>query len=132
MNDYDKTVRAEIIEDDFKTRDFQIVYYDGVNFSGAIYGNTLSQSYINGDTYERIYDTADDKVTKVTIKFHEKESNITCYVEKDSDGNIVYKKDNSINTTIITKTEYEEFANKFISKNNYSILDLIKNMGLDK
>ncbi len=131
MENFDTTLRFVVTEDDFKTN-LPMIFYDGVNFSGSVFGNTLSQSYTNGDMYGRIYDKEDNKITKVTIKFYEKESNTTCYVEKDLDGNTVYKKDDSKNTSIISKKEYEEFAIKFIDRNNYSIKDLINKMGLEK
>jgi len=118
MDGIDTSLRYEVDEDDFNLKNkCSFVFYDGINFSGSIINYNLQQEYINGDSYERLYDTNDDKIIKVTIKFYDKELNVTYSCEKKLNNEVIYKKISSSNVEIITKEEYKEYALKFINKN---------------
>ena len=121
----DTSLRSIIIEDDFNLETkISFMFYDGINFGGSIRDYNMYQGYANGDTYQRIFDRKDNKIVKVTIKFYDKQLNISSYCEKELDGEVVYKKDDSSNVEIITKEEYDKFADSFRRKNNKSINDI--------
>lgn len=118
MDGIDTSLRYAVMDDDFNAKNkCSFGFYDGVNFSGSIINYNLHQEYINGDSYERLYGRENDKIIKVTIKYYDKELNITYSCEKELNNEAIYKKANSSNVEIITKEEYEEFALKFINKN---------------
>ncbi len=118
MDGIDTSLRYEVDEDDFNLKNkCSFVFYDGINFSGSIINYNLQQEYINGDSYERLYDINDDKIIKVTIKFYDKELNVTYSCEKELNNEVIYKKISPSNVEIITKDEYKEYALKFINKN---------------
>ena len=116
-------LRYFIIEDDFNKHEFTMCFYDGINYSGSVMGSDISQSYINGDRYERIYEKNNKEIIKVIIKFYEKESNISYSCEKSINSNIIYKKADSTKTEEISKEEYEKLAKAFIKKNDILIFN---------
>ena len=129
MNEIDTQLRFNIIDDDFNIDNkCSFAFYDGVNFSGAIMNYNLSQQYSNGDEYERIYErNTNNKVTKVIIKFYEKNSDITYCCEKSVNSENIYCKSNDGFNEIISKEEYERFVIDFIARNNYSINEILEN-----
>ena len=95
-----------------------IGHYDGLNFTKNIFNGNILISYFNGDNYERIYQKdKNGNITKVIIKYYDKDNNLSYDCEKEKDKEAIYKKDDSINVNTIDKEEYINFIGEFISKN---------------
>ena len=127
MKDLD-LLRYNILDEDYdKQNRIYICHYDGINYSGLETNSHLSMSYNNGDKHERIYEMDEDnKITKVIIKFYDKNLNVSYLCEKAINSNIIYKKADSVKTEEISKEEYEKLAKAFIEKNDIAIFDLLK------